>query len=71
MLCRACGSEMMASEYCSSCNEAVLWKCSSCHRENDRSVHTNHPQSEGPSRVTSLIGAALGVVSGLYALNPV
>jgi hypothetical protein len=71
MLCRACGNEMTASEYCSSCNEAVLWKCSSCQRENDRSVHTNHPQSESPSRAASFIGAALGMMSGLYVLSPV
>jgi hypothetical protein len=70
MLCRACGSEMTASEYCPSCNEAVLWKCLSCQKENDRSVHTYHPQSEGLSRAASFIGAALGVVSGLYVLSP-
>lgn len=28
-------------EYCSSCNEAVQWKCSRCEKEGDRSVHTS------------------------------
>lgn len=71
MLCRACGSEMTAEEFCPSCNEAVLWKCSSCQRENDRSVHTYHPSTESPSRTVSFIGAALSLVSGLYAIAPV
>jgi plastocyanin len=30
MLCRTCGNEMIASEYCSDCNEAVKWRCSVC-----------------------------------------
>jgi hypothetical protein len=62
---------MTAEEFCPSCNEAVLWKCSSCHRENDRSVHTYHPESESPSRTVSLIGAALSLMSGLYVIAPV
>lgn len=71
MLCRACGSEMTAEEFCPSCNEAVLWKCSLCNRENDRSVHTYHPSSESPSRAASFISAALSLVSGIYIIAPV
>ena len=73
MLCRACGNEMAAAEFCPSCNEAVLWKCSSCQKENDRSIHTIHPQDEGASggKTASLVGTALSVVSGLYVLMPV
>jgi len=26
-------------EYCTSCNEAVQWKCSKCEKENDKSIH--------------------------------
>lgn len=29
-------------EFCSSCNEAVQWKCSNCDRENDKSIHTHY-----------------------------
>jgi ribosome-binding protein aMBF1 (putative translation factor) len=69
MLCRACGSEMDAAEFCPECNESVLWKCSSCDRENDRSIHTYHPvESEGPSsRAASVMGAILTMVSGVGA----
>lgn len=72
---------MTATEYCESCNEAVLWKCPACQKENDRSVHTyhnnnNNDTNEGgiglPSpRAMSLVGAALTVVSGLYATAPI
>ena len=75
MLCRACGGEMVATEYCSDCNEAVLWKCSSCEKENDKSVHTYHPtQSESPktsypsSSSSAVVGTLVGIVSGLYML---
>jgi hypothetical protein len=62
---------MTAAEYCQSCNEAILWKCSSCQKENDRSIHTVHPQSEELSaRSVSLVSTALGVMSGLYMFMP-
>jgi hypothetical protein len=32
---------MNAFEYCTSCNEAILWKCSMCERENDKSIHSH------------------------------
>jgi hypothetical protein len=62
---------MVASEYCPSCNEAVLWKCSSCEKENDKSVHTYHPQRPESSRTASVVGTLLGFVSGLYVVVPV
>lgn len=73
MLCRACGGEMVATEYCSDCNEAVLWKCSSCEKENDKSVHTYHPTtSESPKTSypssSAVVGTLVGIVSGLYML---
>ena len=73
MLCRACGGEMVATEYCSDCNEAVLWKCSSCEKENDKSVHTYHPtKSESPktsyASSSAVVGTLVGIVSGLYML---
>ncbi|HXV46441.1 MAG TPA: hypothetical protein VD736_07205 [Nitrososphaera sp.] len=71
MLCRACGSEMVATEYCPSCNEAVLWKCSSCEKENDRSVHTWHPPRAESSRTASVVGALISLVSGLTVVVPV
>ena len=74
MLCRACGGEMLATEYCSDCNEAVLWKCSSCEKENDKSVHTYHPtesespKTSSPSSSSAVVGTLVGIVSGLYML---
>lgn len=64
MHCRACGAEMVATENCPSCNEAVLWKCPSCEKENDRSVHTYHANNS--SRAASLLWAALSMMSGAY-----
>jgi hypothetical protein len=57
---------MMPTEYCASCNEAVLWKCSSCEKENDRSVHTYHPRPSGEITTTahsSVVGLVVSVVS--------
>jgi predicted amidophosphoribosyltransferase len=72
MLCRACGADMIATEYCSSCNEAVLWKCTSCEKENDKSVHTYHPhQRQESSRTVSFVGTLVGLASGLYTMAPV
>jgi hypothetical protein len=68
---------MVATEYCSDCNEAVLWKCSSCEKENDKSVHTYHPtksessktsSSSSSSSSSSVVGTVVGIVSGLYML---
>lgn len=71
MLCRACGAEMNATEYCPSCNEAVLWKCSSCEKETDKSVHTFHPPRRESSRMASFVGTLLSFASGLYFIVPV
>ncbi|AIC14902.1 hypothetical protein [Nitrososphaera viennensis] len=59
---------MNAAEFCPECNEAVLWRCSSCDRENDKSIHTyHHVESEGapPSRAASVVGTILTMVSGM------
>ncbi|HEX6562623.1 MAG TPA: hypothetical protein VF016_11410 [Nitrososphaera sp.] len=58
---------MNAAEFCPECNEAVLWKCSSCDRENDKSIHTYHPaERDSPSaRAASVMGAILTMVSGM------
>lgn len=57
---------MDAAEFCPECNEAVLWRCSSCDRENDKSIHTLHPgEREGYSRATTVVGAILTMVSGM------
>jgi len=62
---------MVASEYCPSCNEAVLWKCNSCEKENDKSVHTYHPPRPESSTTASVVGTLIGFVSGLYVIVPV
>jgi predicted amidophosphoribosyltransferase len=71
MLCRACGAELIATEYCPSCNEAVLWKCSACEKETDKSVHTFHPPRPESSRKASVVGALISIASGLYLVVPV
>jgi hypothetical protein len=57
---------MSATEYCPSCNEGIVWKCGSCEKENDRSVHTYHPGSdEIPKTVPpSLVGAIVCLTGG-------
>ena len=62
---------MLATEYCQSCNEAVLWKCSSCDKENDRSVHSYHPSRPESSRTASVVGTLISFVSGLCIIVPV
>ena len=71
MLCRACGAEMVATEYCPSCDEAVLWKCSSCEKENDKSVHTFHPPRPESSRTASVVGTLISFASGMCIVVPV
>lgn len=58
---------MSGAEFCSECNEAILWKCSCCNRENERSIHTYHPEEgeDSSSRVASVVGAILTVMSGV------
>jgi hypothetical protein len=41
MLCRGCGNEMNAIEYCLNCNETIHWRCRNCDKESERSVHTH------------------------------
>ena len=36
MLCRKCGNELVASEYCNECNEIIHWRCIVC--DNEKSV---------------------------------
>ena len=63
MLCRACGNNMIAFEYCSDCNEAIHWRCVTCKKENDRSVHTHRIQES--SKLTSTFGTIVALASGL------
>jgi hypothetical protein len=62
---------MIEAEYCPACSEAVLWKCTICERENERSVHTYHPATGESTRIVSAVGALIGLVSGLYVMVPV
>jgi hypothetical protein len=72
MLCRGCGNELIAFEYCSKCDEAIHWKCSSCERENEKSVHTHTSmqKEQDLSKKTSVAGAAAvaTLVSGLSSM---
>lgn len=59
---------MLATEYCPSCNEGVVWKCGSCEKENDRSVHTFHPGTEElPKSAPSSVVGALVCIAGSLA----
>ena len=67
MLCRVCGSEMVAFEYCPDCSECVHWRCSICQKENDKSVHVHH--AEKLPKVVPVIGALVTVASGFSLLT--
>ena len=72
MLCRGCGNELIAFEYCPECDEAIHWKCTSCERENEKSVHThtNMRKVQDLSKKASVAGAAAAatLVSGLSTI---
>ena len=72
MLCRGCGNELIAFEYCPECDEAIHWKCTSCERENEKSVHThtNIQKVQDLSKKASVAGAAAvaTLVSGLSSI---
>ena len=73
MLCRGCGNELIAFEYCPECDEAIHWKCTSCERENEKSVHThttNMQKVQDLSKKASVAGAAAvaTLVSGLSSI---
>lgn len=72
MLCRSCGNEMNPFEYCTSCNEAVLWKCSKCERENDKSIHSRCATvAANISNVTLVLQTAMtaACISGLAGMT--
>jgi predicted RNA-binding Zn-ribbon protein involved in translation (DUF1610 family) len=61
MLCRACGQEMVGFEYCPGCSEAIHWKCNSCKKENEKSIHIHEVREkdkETPSAKKASIGLA-------------
>jgi hypothetical protein len=41
MLCRSCGQELDSIRMCAMCKEAVQWKCFSCNKEGDTSIHVH------------------------------
>jgi hypothetical protein len=61
---------MSATEYCPSCSEGILWKCTSCEKENDKSIHTHYEMSnELPNMVTSsVVGALACLATGLVVV---
>ena len=55
---------MSATEYCPSCSEGILWKCTTCEKENDKSVHTHYMSStEIPNTVPSSVVGALACLA--------
>gem|GEM_PF-6687406 len=39
--CRVCGGELRQVAICPTCEENVQWKCISCNKETDRSIHVH------------------------------
>jgi hypothetical protein len=39
--CRACGGVTQPVASCPACKESVQWKCDSCSKETDVSIHTH------------------------------
>jgi len=39
--CRACGGELRQIALCPTCEESVQWKCVSCSKDTDVSIHTH------------------------------
>lgn len=69
MLCRGCGQEMVGFEYCPGCNEVIHWKCNSCKRENEKSIHKHDIQEKNKERFSAKkvsIGMATVAVVGSY-----
>lgn len=50
MLCRACGEEMIASKYCSDCNEVIQSRCGSCKKEDEMSMHCHNSNNSNNNR---------------------
>jgi hypothetical protein len=55
---------MQPIEYCPSCNEGIVWKCASCEKENDKSVHTYHPDSDQLPKMPSTVVGAIACIAG-------
>ena len=70
MLCKSCGEEMIAFEYCQNCNEAVHWRCSVCKKQNEKSVHTHNMQEYFPKSSVAGVAAVATTtfISGLSTL---
>jgi predicted amidophosphoribosyltransferase len=41
MLCRSCGQELDPIRACAMCKETVQWKCFTCNKEGDTSIHVH------------------------------
>jgi hypothetical protein len=39
MSCRACEEEMITFKYCSDCKEIIQYRCGSCKKEDEMSMH--------------------------------
>jgi hypothetical protein len=49
--CRACGGESEPIALCTLCEEDVKWKCASCRRETDVSIHTHNGSIVEPKNI--------------------
>jgi hypothetical protein len=39
--CRACGCDLQPMTMCPACEEDVQWRCVSCNKETDTSIHSH------------------------------
>ena len=56
--CRSCGGDLDQIAQCPACEESIQWRCGSCSKETDVSIHTHDGRVFGPADVTQTAFAA-------------
>jgi hypothetical protein len=54
--CRRCGNELDPTFICPACEQFVQWKCASCGRETDVSVHSHECMTIAPLELKEYYG---------------
>jgi hypothetical protein len=61
--CRACGGETHPVASCPACEESIQWKCDSCNKETDVSIHTHDGKIIGPEDIDIISRAETSVAA--------
>jgi hypothetical protein len=69
LLCRACGEVMIASKYCSDCNEVIQSKWGSCKKENYMSMPSHNQNNNKNLNSFSLRHSVLIVANFALLMN--